>query len=99
LGTDNLPYEQLDAAITNCKAPGLRVNITELDIVITRRGGGQLSPNAATTAPARRRGTGCGGARAVAAPLTPGQLAAQVEAYARLYKIFQKYRDAIGRVK
>jgi GH35 family endo-1,4-beta-xylanase len=96
-GLNNLPYEQLEAAIENYKALGLRVSITEMDITITGQGGGQLTPDggpasAPTTAAGRGRGRG------PIAPPTPQQLEAQAKAYARFFEIFQKHGDAIDRV-
>jgi GH35 family endo-1,4-beta-xylanase len=101
----NLPYQQLDEAIANYKALGLRVAITELDITIRGQGGGQLGPatapgdgpatRAAASGPAGRRGGARGGP---IVPPTPDQLQAQAEAYAKFFKIFQKHSDVIDRV-
>jgi hypothetical protein len=52
----------------------------------------------ATTIPARGRGAARGAARGLAAPPTPQQLAAQADAYAKLFEVFLKHRDAIDRV-
>src|SRR4029453_5323328 len=82
----NLPYAELDQAIQNYKALGLRVAITELDITIRGQGGGQRGPatapdgapatRAATTGPGGRRGGGRGGP---VVPPTAEQLKAQAE--------------------
>lgn len=53
------PFEELDQAIQNYKALGLRVMITELDVTIQGQGGGQLGPM-----PTTRQGTGAGNAQA-----------------------------------
>jgi GH35 family endo-1,4-beta-xylanase len=101
----NLPYEELDQAIQNYKALGLRVAITEMDITIRGQGGGQLGPatapgdgaatRAAATGPGGRRGGGRGGPTL---PPSPEQLKAQAEAYAKFFEIFQKHNDVIDRV-
>jgi GH35 family endo-1,4-beta-xylanase len=96
----NLPYEELDQAIQNYKALGLKVAVTELDITIRGQGGGQLGPatapgGAPSTSPAGgRRGGGGFGRRggAPAAPPTPEQVQAQAEAYAKFFQIFQKHK-------
>jgi GH35 family endo-1,4-beta-xylanase len=101
-----LPYKELDAAIDDYKALGLKVNITEMDIGVSGRGGGQLTadfggPNraaggtTATTNPAGPRGIGRN--FAFSSP-TPEQLAAQAKAYATFFQIFLKHKDVIGRV-
>jgi GH35 family endo-1,4-beta-xylanase len=111
-GLNNLPYEQLDSAITDYVALGLKVNITELDVTIAGQGGGQLAPNiggpataprsstgpTTSTSPARGRGFAGGFERGPASPPTPDQLEAQAKAYAKLFQIFQKHRDVIDRV-
>jgi len=74
--------EQIEQAVENYKALKLKVAITELDLTMTGPGGGQL-----------------GGQRgAPAAPPSPEALAAQADAYARLFALFVKRRDAIDRV-
>src|SRR5688572_30273828 len=75
-------FEQIEQAIENYKALGLKVAITELDVTMTGAGGGQLG-----------RGQRGGGA-----PPTAEALAAQAEVYARLFALFVKRRDAIDRV-
>jgi GH35 family endo-1,4-beta-xylanase len=109
---NSMPYKELDQAIDDYKALGLKVNITELDITITGQGGGQLGPaggapttrtasaGAATTGPAAMAARG-GRGRGFGAPFvppTPAQLQAQATAYAKLFEIFQKHKDVIGRV-
>jgi GH35 family endo-1,4-beta-xylanase len=101
----NLPYEELDQAIQDYKALGLKVSITELDITIRGQGGGQLMPatapgdapatRVATSGPGGRRGGGRGGP---VLPPTPEQLKAQAEAYAKFFEIFQKHKEVIDRV-
>lgn len=59
-GLNNLPYEEIDKAISNYAALGLKVSITELDITIQGTGGGQLNPNFG--GPATAPGAGRGGA-------------------------------------
>jgi GH35 family endo-1,4-beta-xylanase len=110
-GLNNLPYEELDKAIADYKALGLKVMITELDITISGQGGGQLGPmpGAAGGAPMTRAGgppttqpggfvaRGARGGRG-GAPATPEQLQAQADAYARFFQIFLKHKDAVTRV-
>lgn len=74
--------EQIEQAIDNYKALKLKVAITELDLTMTGAGGGQLGG---------QRGTS-------AAPPAPEALAAQAEAYAKLFALFVKHRDTINRV-
>jgi GH35 family endo-1,4-beta-xylanase len=101
-----LPYEDLDQAIQDYKALGLKVAITELDITIRGQGGGQLTPatapgdapatRPATSGPGGRRGAGGGGGPV--SPPTSEQLKAQAQAYAKFFEIFQKHKDVIERV-
>jgi GH35 family endo-1,4-beta-xylanase len=103
----NLPYDELDQAIQDYKALGLKVAITELDITIRGQGGGQLTPTTgasdgpvtrpATSGPGGRRGGGRGFGGPVLPP-TPEQLKTQAEAYAKFFEIFQKHKDVIERV-
>jgi GH35 family endo-1,4-beta-xylanase len=74
--------EQIEQAIENYKALKLNVAITELDLTMTGAGGGQLG----------------GGQRGAEVAPTPEALAGQAEAYARLFALFVKHRDAINRV-
>jgi GH35 family endo-1,4-beta-xylanase len=77
--------EDIDRAIDRYKALKLKVAITELDVTLTGTGGGQL-----------------GGARGRGAepppPPSPDALQAQADAYAKLFEIFLRHRDAIDRV-
>jgi GH35 family endo-1,4-beta-xylanase len=75
-------FEQIEQAIENYKGLKLKIAITELDVTMTGAGGGQLG-----------RGQRGGGA-----PPTPEALAAQADAYAKLFALFVKHRDAIDRV-
>jgi GH35 family endo-1,4-beta-xylanase len=74
--------EEIERAIEDYKALKLRVAITELDLTMAGAGGGQLG----------------GGQRGAAVPATPEALAAQAAAYAKLFTLFVKHRDAIDRV-
>ncbi|HTG75192.1 MAG TPA: endo-1,4-beta-xylanase, partial [Terriglobia bacterium] len=74
--------EDIDRAITNYKALQLKVAVSELDLTMTGAGGGQLGD---------RRG-------APAAPPTPEALAAQADAYAKLFALFMKHRYTLDRV-
>src|SRR5262245_28547229 len=76
-------FEDIEQATENYKALRLKVAITELDLTMTGAGGGQL---------------GQGGQRGAAVPPTPEALAAQADAYAKLFGLFVKHRDAIDRV-
>jgi len=82
----NMPYEELDKAIDDYKALGLKVMISELDITMRGGGGGQLG------------GQGSDGQAARPAGASEEQLKAQAEAYAKLFAIFRKHKDAITRV-
>jgi GH35 family endo-1,4-beta-xylanase len=75
-------FEQIEQAIENYKALKLKIAITELDVTMTGAGGGQLG----------------GGQRGNATPPSAEALAAQADAYARLFALFVKHRDAIDRV-
>jgi GH35 family endo-1,4-beta-xylanase len=77
-------YEEIERAIVNYSALGLKVAITELDVTLTGAGGGQLG---------RGRGRGT-----PPPPPTAEALQAQAEAYAKLFAIFVRHRDAIDRV-
>lgn len=76
-------FEEIEQAIEDYQALGLRVAITELDVTMAGAGGGQLG-----------RGRGRGGGE----PPAPEALAAQGDAYGRLFAIFVKHKDAIDRV-
>jgi len=75
-------FEQIEQAIVNYKSLKLKVAITELDVTMTGTGGGQLA----------------GGQRGNVTPPSAEALAAQADAYAKLFAIFVKHRDAIDRV-
>lgn len=75
-------FEDIERAITNYKALRLKIAISELDVTLTGGGGGQLGR----------------GQRGEVPPPSPEALAAQAEAYARLFTLFAKHRDAIDRV-
>ena len=74
--------EQIEQAIEDYKALKLKVAISELDLTMAGAGGGQLG----------------GGQRGAAVPATPEALAAQAAAYASLFTLFAKHRDAVDRV-
>jgi GH35 family endo-1,4-beta-xylanase len=74
--------EQIEQAIEDYKALHLKVAITELDLTMTGAGGGQLGQ----------------GQRGASAPPTAEALSAQADAYAKLFALFVKHRDAINRV-
>jgi GH35 family endo-1,4-beta-xylanase len=100
---NDLPYNELNQAIDDYKALGLKVNITELDVTISGQGGGQLTPTTGpatrpTTRPGRRRGFGGGFNFGPIIPPTKEQLDAQARAYAKFFDIFQKHKDVIERV-
>ena len=75
--------EDIDQAISNYKALNLKVAISELDLTLSGTGGGQL---------------GQGQRGAATTPPSPESLAAQAEAYGKLFALFKKHRDAIDRV-
>lgn len=77
-------FEQLEQAIENYRALGLKVAITELDVMLTGAGGGQLGGRGARGAPPP--------------PPAPEALQAQAAAYGRLFAIFVKHRNVIDRV-
>lgn len=88
--TRGVPYAAIDKAIADYAALGLKVSITELDVTIRGTSGGQLGP-----------GPGVGGRRfggRTSTPPSPEDLKAQADAYARLFAIFIKHKDALERV-
>jgi GH35 family endo-1,4-beta-xylanase len=88
--TSDVPYAALDQAIADYAALGLKVSITELDVTIRGASGGQFGP-----------GPGFGGRRFGSRDITPPSaqdLKAQADAYARLFTIFIKHKDAVERV-
>jgi GH35 family endo-1,4-beta-xylanase len=76
-------YDEIEQAVVNYRALGLKVAITELDVTLSGAGGGQLGRG--------RRGT-------PPPTPTPEALQAQADAYGRLFAIFVRHRDAIDRV-
>ncbi|MBN1444270.1 MAG: endo-1,4-beta-xylanase, partial [Planctomycetes bacterium] len=84
--TASIPYDALDKAIADYASLGLKVSITELDVTIRGSSGGQFGRGF--------RGRRFGGG----APPSPQDLKAQADAYARLFSIFIKHKDAIERV-
>jgi GH35 family endo-1,4-beta-xylanase len=88
--TTGVPYAALDSAISDYASLGLKVSITELDVTIRGASGGQFGPGPGW------RGGGFGG-RSVA-PASTKALKAQADAYARLFAILIKHKDAVERV-
>ena len=84
--TEGIPFDELDKAIADYASLGLKVSITELDLTIRGASGGQFGPGFG-----RRRS----GAEK---PASPEDLQAQADAYAKLFAIFHKHRDALERV-
>jgi GH35 family endo-1,4-beta-xylanase/enterochelin esterase-like enzyme len=82
----SVPFDDIDRAISNYAALGLKVSITELDVTIRGASGGQF-------------GRGFGGERfRNAPPPSLEDLKTQAEDYARLFAIFRKHKDVIDRV-
>ncbi len=81
-----VPFDEIDKAITNYASLGLRVSITELDVTIRGDSGGQLG-----------RGSGRGRTRNSAPPSTE-DLELQAQDYVRLFGIFEKHKETIERV-
>ncbi len=84
--TNGLPYAALDKAIADYASLGLKVSITELDVTIRGSAGGQFGPGPG----GRRFGTGT--------PASPEDLKLQADAYARLFAILIKHKNAVERV-
>ncbi len=84
--TAGIPYAALDKAISDYASLGLKVSITELDVTIRGASGGQFGPRFG----GRRSGGG--------APPAPQDLKAQADAYAKLFSIFIKHKEAMDRV-
>jgi GH35 family endo-1,4-beta-xylanase len=108
-GLRHMPFEDIDRAISDYKALGLKVSITELDVTINTTGGGQLTPPPGgqlnppgngqagpSTRPATRRGPNA--PRGPVLPPTPEQIKAQAEAYSKFFQLFLKHSDVIERV-
>jgi GH35 family endo-1,4-beta-xylanase len=109
----NTPFEEIDQAIADYKALGLKVAISELDVTISGQGGGQLnqprgpaggpprdnpSEGPATRPATTRPAFGRGRGRGPTVPPTPEQLQTQAEIYGKLFQIFQKHKDVVTRV-
>ncbi len=77
-----VPFEDIDQAITNYAALGLKVSITELDVTIRGESGGQFGN--------RRSGR--------TAPPTLDELNAQADDYAKLFALFDEHKAVIERV-
>jgi len=86
--TATVPFDAIDRAIADYKSLGLKVSISELDVTIRGASGGQFGG----------RGGFGGGRGGPATPAAPQDLQAQAEAYARLFSIFAKHKDAVERV-
>ena len=84
--TQGIPFEEIDRAIANYAALGLKVSITELDVTIRGVSGGQFGPGFGRRRPGAEK------------PASPEDLQAQAEAYARLFTIFSKHKDSLERV-
>lgn len=81
--TGSVPYAALDKAIADYASLGLKVSITELDVTIRGAAGGQF---------------GGGRPRGNVTPASPEDLKAQADAYARIFAILIKQKDAVERV-
>lgn len=105
-----VPYAAIDQAIGDYASLGLEVSISELDVTIRGASGGQLGPGRGL-APATQPGVGTSGGpatrpvgrggfsgRGPVTPPSPQDLQAQADAYARLFSIFAKHKDAVKRV-
>jgi GH35 family endo-1,4-beta-xylanase len=79
-----VPFEDIDKAIGDYAALGLKVSITELDVTIRGASGGQFG--------------GGFGRRGNSTPATAEDLQQQADDYARLFSIFLKHRAVIERV-
>ena len=80
-----VPFDDIDKAITDYAALGLKVSITELDVTIRGASGGQF-------------GGGFGRRVRNSGPPSAEDLKAQAEDYAKLFSIFEKHRDVVERV-
>jgi GH35 family endo-1,4-beta-xylanase len=82
----SVSYEDIDKAISDYAALGLKVSITELDVTIRGASGGQFGG-----------GFGRRGPRA-STPASAEDLNQQAKDYAKLFAIFAKHKDVIERV-
>lgn len=83
--TGRVPFDDIDQAISDYAALGLKVSITELDVTIRGASGGQFVGGFG-----RRMGN--------REPASAEDLAAQAAAYAKLFAIFRRHKDVIERV-
>jgi GH35 family endo-1,4-beta-xylanase len=82
-----VPHADIERAIANYAALGLKVSITELDLTIRGNAGGQFGRSGeGARLPTRNP------------PITAEDLLAQAEDYSRLFAIFKKHDSAIERV-
>ena len=84
--TQSIPFDEIDKAIADYASLGLKVSITELDVTIRGVSGGQFGPGFGRRRPGSEK------------PASPEDLQAQADAYARLFSIFSKHKDAVERV-
>lgn len=82
----NVPFKDIDRAISDYASLGLKVSITELDVTIRGASGGQFGG-----------GFGRRGPRA-STPASAEDLDQQGKDYAKLFAIFAKYKDSIERI-
>jgi GH35 family endo-1,4-beta-xylanase/enterochelin esterase-like enzyme len=82
----NVPFEDIDRAISDYASLGLKVSITELDVTIRGASGGQFGGGFGRRAP--RAST----------PASAEDLDQQAKDYARLFAIFAKHKDFIERI-
>jgi len=85
---DSVPYDEIEKAICDFAAEGLRVAITELDIDVVPRGSGAADVSAREKAAADPYPDG----------LPSDRLQRQTDQYARLYTLFRKHADKIDLV-
>ncbi len=84
--TGQIPYDDIDQAITDYASLGLKVSITELDVTIRGEAGGQFGAG-------MRRGP-----RASQPKATEDDLREQATAYAKLFEVLLKHKKSIERV-
>ena len=84
--TQSIPFDEIDKAIADYASLGLKVSITELDVTIRGVSGGQFGPGFGRRRPGSEK------------PASPEDLQAQADAYAQLFSIFSKHKDAVERV-
>ncbi len=81
----SVPFDDIDRAISDYAALGLKVSITELDVTIRGASGGQF-------------GRGVGQRIRNTSPPSREDLKTQAADYGRLFAIFEKHKDDIDRV-